>query len=202
MSNAFTPITIIPIELAAGDESAAFREVIAYLNGIADTVSASQPDYGRALSLAPMATFAAMASLASLAPIPSLAPIASLAPFGLLTQRSSSEVPGGTRVTLRFGELPFEHASLWPQVALGAAPEPTRGGARTLDFGFDSVRACSLAPNRRWTLPYDAPSDSMAPQASSLPPWYGERQSEVRLRAGQLPPEWYELTGTDDGSAR
>ena len=67
MNNALTPITIIPVEIGAADESAAFREVIAYLNGIADTVSASQPDYGRALSLAPMASFAAMASLAPIA---------------------------------------------------------------------------------------------------------------------------------------
>ncbi len=171
MENSFTSITIVPVQNGAGSESAAFREVIAYLQGIADTVAA-QADYGQPLSLAPNAA----------------------------TQHPPSAVPGRTRITLRFGELPFDHASLWPQVALGSSPEPTRGGSRTLDFGIDSVRACSLAPSlRRCTLPYDAPSVSLAPQASSLPPWFGERQSEVRLRVANLPLEWYELTGTDGG---
>jgi hypothetical protein len=172
MNSLFTPITIIPIENVKDEESSAFREVIAYLNGVADTVAA-QADYGQPLSLVPSAN---------------------------IPQRTPSAIPGRTRVTLRFGELPFDHASLWPQVALGSSPESTRGGSRTLDLGFDSVRACSLAPNlRRYTLPYDASSISLAPQASSLPPWFEERQSEVRLRAGHLSREWYELTGTSNG---
>jgi hypothetical protein len=170
MRKQFTPITIIPIETSKGPESAAFREVIAYLNGVADTVAA-QTDYGHPLSLAPCAG---------------------------IPPRRASDIPSQTRVTLRFGELTFDRASLWPQVAVGSSPEPTRGGARTLDFGFDPARACSLAPSlRRYTLPYDAPSVSLTPSLSSLPPWFEERQSEVRLRAGHLPLEWYELTGTE-----
>jgi hypothetical protein len=174
MGNQFTPITIIPKENVNGNESSAFREVIAYLNGIADTVAA-HTDYGRPLSLAPGAG---------------------------IPQRTPSAAPGSTRVTLRFGELPFDRASVWPQVAVGSPPEPTRGGSRTLDFGFDPARACSLAPTlRRFTLPYEAPSVSLVPRLSSLPQWFEERESEVRLRAGHLPFEWYQLTGTESDSA-
>lgn len=174
MNKQFTPITIIPIENVKGKESAAFREVIAYLNGVADTVAA-QADCGQPLSLAPC---------------------------DRISLRAPSLIPGRTRVTLRFGELPFDRASVWPQVAVGSSPEPTRGGARTLDFGLDPARGCSLAPTfRRYTLPYHAPSVSLAPSLPSFPPWFEERQSEVRLRAGHLPLEWYELTGTDGDRA-
>jgi hypothetical protein len=170
MTKQFTPITIIPIENVTGTESAAFREVIAYLNGIADTVAA-QTDYGQPLSLMPAAR------------------ISSRAPGG---------IPARTRVTLRFGEISFDRASVWPQVAVGSASEPTRGGARTLDFGVDPARSCSLAPAmRRYTLPYDAPSVSLAPGLATFPPWCEERQSAVRLRAAHLPLEWYQLTGSD-----
>jgi hypothetical protein len=171
MSKQFTPITIIPVHdaLAAHEESTAFREVIAYLNGVADTMAA-QCDCGRPISLLPDANLASHSSRASVVP---------------------------TRVTLRFGEIAFERASIWPQVAVGSTWEPTRGGARMVDLGVIDATRAGGPTLRRCTLPYDMPSVSLAPFQSAPPPWSDERQSEVRLRAAHLPIEWYELTGTE-----
>jgi hypothetical protein len=169
MTKLYTAITIVPIESVRDKEPTTFREVIAYLNGVADTVAAH---FDRARPV-------------------------SLAPAGSTATRSSESDASGTRITLRFGEVPFAGASVWPHVVVGSSWEPTRGGARTVDLGecdpsqaHDSAHAL-----RRYTLPYDAPSVSISPITSAPPAWADERSSQVRLRAGALPPEWYELTG-------
>jgi hypothetical protein len=176
----FTPITIIPIEAFRDQEPTTFREVVAYLKGVADAL-AEKPDPGHAPPL----------SLA--------APPSSLPP-----RRGST----ATRITLRFGELPFERASVWPHVVLGGSGEVTRGGSRTLDLGaFDLEGAGSSWPasDRAAVAIFGhaapkAPAVSLAPRPSSAPTWAYGRTSEVRLRASRLSAEWYELTGTDRGA--
>jgi hypothetical protein len=178
---AFTSISIIPIEQFRNQEPTTFREVVAYLHGVADALAANTT-LARPLSLAPI----------------------SLVPLALASLRPSSRAP--VRLTLRFGEVPFDRASVWPHVVVGAAWEPTRGGSRTLDLGsFEGTRS-SWPIVKRATLPYEAPSISIAPgsisfapRPSSEPSWADERSSEVRLRTSRLPVEWYELTGTDSG---
>ena len=173
---AFTKISIIPIEQFVDQEPTTFREVVAYLHGVADAFAA-QPPREASLSIAPP----------------------SLAPLPLASLRPSSRSPAPTRLTLRFGELPFEQASVWPHVVVGGGCdwETTRGGARTIDFGnFEDTRS-TWPILQRGTLPYEAPTISLAPRASLGPSWADERSSEVRLRASRLPVEWYELTGTD-----
>ena len=169
-----TTISIVPVNDSSNESrhSTAFREVIAYLNGVAEAMAA-RGDSGFPSSLLP----------------------------GARVRRSPSGSAGATptRVTLRFGELGYERASAWPKVGVTPAWETTRGGARLVDLGFvdSSAPAATTPAPRRHTLPYEAPSISLAPFLSAPPPWADERQSGVRLRTGQLPMEWYELTGTD-----
>jgi hypothetical protein len=216
------PISILPIDSI--DDDSAFREVIAYLKGVADTVAA-QTGASRPLSLIPVSqrtsSLRAGSPPSSLVPPlgqPSSQPAArvplfSLAPaLGLIP----TLVPSGIacpRITLRFGELSFERPSAWPQVAVGATWEPTRGGARLLDPGsVHPMRESDGASLWRQTLPYGAPSVSLAslslassgpaaPYSPSYFPWAdGERSSEVRLRTAELPREYYELTGTESSA--
>jgi hypothetical protein len=203
----FRPVSIFPID---GDgHSNAFLEVIAYLRGVADTVTA-QSDTSGPLSLLP-------ASLCPRSPRPSTVPAASLPPALLrqaslpplslapewsgLTRSDGADAQDG-RTPLRFGDLPFDRGSVWPQVAVGSSWEPTRGGARLIDPG--SVLPVVESDARliwRRTLPYGAPTVSLAACPSSIPAWDdSERPSEVRLRAAELPREWYELTGTERGA--
>jgi hypothetical protein len=174
---AFTPISIIPIEQFRDQEPTTFREVVAYLHGVADAFAARIP-VPRALSIAPLA----------------------LAPLSLASPHPSSRAPAPTRITLRFGELPSERASVWPHVVVGGDWEATRGGARTIDLAALESSRSSFPVVRRGTLPYEAPRISLTPRASIPPSWADERSSEVRLRATRLPVEWYELTGTDGGT--
>ncbi|HEY4013065.1 MAG TPA: hypothetical protein VGM06_06990 [Polyangiaceae bacterium] len=173
----FTPITIIPIEQFRDQEPTTFREVVAYLHGVADAFAARVP-IPRPVSLAPL----------------------SLAPLSPAALQPSSRAPAPTRITLRFGELPFERASVWPHVVVGGDWEATRGGSRTIDLTEPESSRSSWPIVRRVTLPYEAPSISLAPRASIAPAWADERSSEIRLRASRLPVEWYELTGTDGGT--
>ncbi len=168
--HSFMSISIIPIENFSDQEPTTFREVVAYLHGVADAM-AHQRALTRPISVAPDPT----AFLANPTP--------------------------GIRITLRFGELPYDRASVWPHVVVGSDWEPTRGGARTLDLGaLEPSHSSWPVVLRRGTLPYEAPSISLAPRASIAPTWVDERTSEVRLRVSRLPIEWYQLTGTDDCS--
>ena len=184
MNTTFATISIVPVNDTKSEQehSTAFREVIAYLNGVADTLAASHPETPGLPS--------------------SLVPGARVVPGAGPRRSPSGPAATPTRVTLRFGELAFQRASAWPQVAVSSTWEPTRGGARLVDLGIvDSTPpGDTLRTPLRHTLPYEVPSVSLAPFLSAPPPWADERQSGVRLRSGQLPMEWYELTGTDGGT--
>ncbi len=228
----FKPITIVPVDEPA-DQTQAFREVVAYLKGVADTVSAQhepvQPLSLHPASLTPLSLRPASLGPLSLQPLSSLRPLSSLQPLSCPAIASSSLPPSllrtlslqpasmssiltcgeaatadecAQRETLRFGEPALSGgAGRATQTAGGLAWEPTRGGARLIDPG--SVRPLlENDPALVWrrTLPYGAPTVSLAAsgQASS---WVdNERTSEVRLRNADLPREWYELTGTEVGA--
>ncbi len=169
----FMSISIIPVDTFRDQEPTSFREVVAYLRGIADALSARTP-IDRPISLAP-----------DMGRFPSIR-----------AGSSPASASSGMRLTLRFGELPYDRASVWPHVVVGADWEVTRGGSRTVDLGALEPSQSSWPALRRGTLPYDAPSISLAPRPSMVPTWVDERSSEVRLKANRLPVEWYELTGT------
>src|SRR5579864_6006909 len=134
-----TTISIVPVSDSDNESqhSTAFREVIAYLSGVAEAMAA-RGDSGFPSSLLP----------------------------GARLRRSPSGSAGATptRVTLRFGELAYERASAWPQVPVAPAWETTRGGARLVDLGVvDSTVPTATTPApRRHTLPYDVPSVSLS----------------------------------------
>jgi hypothetical protein len=178
MTAATKPVSILLEEPSKAHHSPTFGEVIAYLHGVADTVTASSVHH-RPLSLVPV----------------SVAPL-TLAPSG----SSSTTYP---RMTVRFGELPFERESAWPQVAMAPSTPPTRGGSRLLDAEWTCLSSKPPASWQYRTLPYGAPCVSLAAGSlsgySSIPASWsnGERRSDVRLRTAELPQEWYELTGTN-----
>ncbi len=194
MGSALAPISLVPIDRGATDGATTFGEVIAYLHGVADAMSNGiEPRIPT--SLVPgIATSTALSRHLPLSLSPSRGPV-SLAPL----------IEPSVRITLPFGELPIQRASAWPDVVVGSASEPTRGGAGVLDWSTAPPSSPAVPARGPFlnTLPYEAPSLSPAPSSSlrvlSVPPdagWLGMRSSEVRLRAGHLSPEWYELTDT------
>ncbi|MGA2451717.1 MAG: hypothetical protein ABTD50_23925 [Polyangiaceae bacterium] len=194
MGSALGPISLVPVDRAATDPATTFGEVIAYLHGIADAMSTGvEPRISTSL-LPKMAATDGRSRHLPLSLSPSRGPV-SLAPLIEPTER----------VTLPFGELPIERASAWPDVVVGSSSEPTRGGSRVLDLSTapPSSPAIGVRGPFLHTLPYQAPS--LVPSAAcavrvlTVPPengWLGTRSSEVRLRAGHLSAEWYELTDT------
>jgi hypothetical protein len=194
MGSALAPISLVPLDRGGADGATTFGEVIAYLHGVADAMSTGiEPRIPS--SLVPrIATSSALSRHLPLSLSPSYGPL-SLAPL----------IEPTARVTLPFGQLPIERASAWPDVVVGSASEPTRGGARVLDLSTAPPSSPAIAARGPFlnTLPYQAPS--LVPTASSslrvlsVAPdsgWLGMRSSEVRLRAGHLSAEWYELTDT------
>jgi hypothetical protein len=198
-------VSTVPVE--DHDHRSGFREVIAYLRGIADTVTA-QGASCRPVSLPPHSVRPAPVRALSLCPISSH-PL----PVGPVSVRPPSLAPWSTApasadsgASPAFGELPFDSASLWPQVPLGPASEPTRGGARLIDPGSARpLTGVDLVAIWRRTLPYGAPMVSLAASSSSLPAGEGGLAEPAGewglLRCAELPREWYELTDTCGGYA-
>jgi hypothetical protein len=190
MGSALAPISLVPLDGGELDGSTTFGEVIAYLHGVADAMSMGvEPRIPS--SLLPRVSASEQRALHS--------PM-SLSPSGGPTSLAPVIEPG-YRVTLPFGELPIERASAWPEVIVGSSSEPTRGGARVLDLSTAPPSGSTTGQRGPFlhTLPYQTPSlgPSRSVRVLSSAPdngWLGARSSEVRLRAGHLSPEWYELT--------
>jgi hypothetical protein len=191
MGSSLAPISLVPLDRGAADAATTFGEVIAYLHGIADAMSTGvEPRIPTSL-VPKMGVMNSRSRHLPLSLSPAHGPV-SLAPL----------IEPTARITLPFGELPIERASAWPDVVVGSSSEPTRGGSRVVDLSTapPSSPAIPLRGPFINTLPYLAPS--LVPSAShslrvvSVPPesgWLGSRSSEVRLRAGHLSAEWYEL---------
>jgi len=197
------------------EEPPTFREVMAYLDGVADAMTATKHG-ARPVALAPCSTPSATT--------PTPYPVAPGSAVASGTGRACEE-PGAPassnrsgRLTLRYGEhgIALEYLSLFPHPA-PATTSVTRGGARLLDLGGgDGASSPGSGLSQRDTLPYSAVTLSLAPTtiapavwaeapirlASSTPPTRArvleeERTSNVYLRCARLSSEWYDLTGTD-----
>jgi len=195
-------------------EQPSFREVVAYLRGVADAVHTVRKG------------------------------ASSVWPSGAISDGDGDTYDAArpsTRLTLRFGEAAFEldGAVVYPKRLAAFRVLPARGGTRL--FEADGAEGALVESGRgalRCTLPYTAralsvvplptggstqrPSDpltspgtseaysalalSLVPLAHSLascwPEKGDERTSAVRLRCAPLSPELYALTGTDENWER
>jgi hypothetical protein len=194
MGSALGPISLVPVDRGTKDTATTFGEVIAYLHGIADAMSTGVEPRIPSSLVPNIGASDARSRHLPLSLSPTYGPV-SLAPL----------IEPSARITLPFGELPIERASAWPDVIVGSSSETTRGGSRIVDLSTapPSSPAIGVRGPFLHTLPYQAPSlvptGPCSLRVVSGPPengWLGARSSEVRLRAGHLSAEWYELTDT------
>lgn len=209
----------------ADDEPPTFREVMAYVDGVAAALSATRKG----------------ARPVGVTPCPEAnAPSAPCGPAGELPRPSGTErrcdgahaaelatastasADARGRATVRYGEVGIArgYISVVPAPVPPSVPYTTaRGGARLLDFGAGDVGVTwEAGVPLRDTLPYGAVTVSLAPAngpvalgvPSRVEPAIpvieldrtldeeSVRTSDVYLRCARLSPEWYDLTGTDD----
>lgn len=184
---------------ANGDrEVTSLREVAAYLNGVADAISAlsaaaGEPTLG-ALSIG------RLSSETRSFPWEPTRGGARMVDWGSVHPVQNSNAGSG-RQTLPYGPpvLSPPSSSSHETQAVVSVVGPTGGAATTVDLA--SVAPPENGPTgkgRRRTLPYDAPKlSSSFPSTPELPWGESERSSEVRLRAPELPREWYDLADAD-----
>ncbi len=199
------------------DEPPTFREVMAYLDGVAAAMTATR-DQRRPVAITactdpPAPARSPCRATSASVPRPAGNESACSDPGSVLALGSKAHL------TLRYGELAMavdrvRSPSAAPPILQSATP---RGGARLIDLGAAGGSPHLGAPGRN-TLPYGIKTLSLAPRYTPTAAWVepavdltptisildetvdceNVRTSDVYLRCARLSAEWYDLTGTEE----
>jgi hypothetical protein len=111
-----------------------------------------------------------------------------LKPAPVLSASTDDELPSSMREVAAYLQGVADAVQMSQRAGAPVDEPPAR---RTLPIGAEPCVTHRTLPLLSVPSEHDNDTDVEA--------WADERQSEVRLRIPKLAPEWYELTGTDEG---